>query len=391
MKQPIRKSAIEANGIIDEKPIYTLLLDMNSLMKTCLVDKRMNGDGKEYGMVFLVLRIIGNLLLKKDFNFCVACYDGFNSGVLRYNFYHDYKANRDKHYEIASGTSDYDREIAKYCMKVLKYAKQKNAKTERVRNETDDEIFERQRGIIQEILENLCVRQFMYDSVEGDDLIANYVKNKKFNEKVVIVSGDRDLSQLISSDVCLYIPTLKTFVTDKNSVEVLGCTHKNIVLKKMICGDVSDNIKGIKGIGEQTLFKIFPEMINEEATLNSVMERSRALIEERKANKKKPLKSLENLLNGVTDGIQGDKIYEINKRLIDLSEPILTEEAKYGMMNEMYAPMDMEGRDIKNVYKIIEANGMSDILKPSAFGNLFGCFERIIKMEKQYFLKNATF
>ena len=387
MKQPIRKSIIEANGISNEKPIYTLLLDMNSLMKMCLVDKRMNGDGKEYGMVFLVLRIIGNLLLKKDFNFCVACYDGFNSGVLRYNFYHDYKANRDKHYEIAAGTSDYDREMAKYCMKVLKYAKQKNANKEIVRNETDDEIFERQRSIIQEILENLCVRQFMYDSVEGDDLIANYVKNKKPNEKVVVVSGDRDLSQLISSDVCLYIPTLKTFVTEQNSAEVLGCTHKNIVLKKIICGDVSDNIKGIKGVGEQTLFKIFPEMINEEATLDAVMTRSRELLEERKANKKKPLKTLENILNSVTDGIQGDKIYEINKRLIDLSEPILTEEAKNGMSEEMYAPMDMEGRDIKNVYKIIETNGMSDILSPSAFGSLFGCFERIIKMEKKNFMK----
>lgn len=385
MKQPIRKSIIEANGISNEKPIYTLLLDMNSLMKMCLVDKRMNGDGKEYGMVFLVLRIIGNLLLKKDFNFCVACYDGFNSGVLRYNFYHDYKANRDKHYEIAAGTSDYDREMAKYCMKVLKYAKQKNANKETVRNETDDEIFERQRSIIQEILENLCVRQFMYDSVEGDDLIANYVKNKKPNEKVVVVSGDRDLSQLISSDVCLYIPTLKTFVTEQNSAEVLGCTHKNIVLKKIICGDVSDNIKGIKGVGEQTLFKIFPEMINEEATLDAVMTRSRELLEERKANKKKPLKTLENILNSVTDGIQGDKIYEINKRLIDLSEPILTEEAKNGMSEEMYAPMDMEGRDIKNVYKIIETNGMSDILSPSAFGSLFGCFERIVKMEKKFY------
>ena len=391
MKQPIRKSIIEANGISNEKPIYTLLLDMNSLMKMCLVDKRMNGDGKEYGMVFLVLRIIGNLLLKKDFNFCVACYDGFNSGVLRYDFYHDYKANREKHYEIVAGTSDYDREMAKYCMKVLKYAKQKNANKEIVRNETDDEIFERQRSIIQEILENLCVRQFMYDSVEGDDLIANYVKNKKPNEKVVVVSGDRDLSQLISSDVCLYIPSLKTFVTEQNSAEVLGCTHKNIVLKKIICGDVSDNIKGIKGVGEQTLFKIFPEMINEEATLDAVMTRSRELLEERKANKKKPLKTLENILNSVTDGIQGDKIYEINKRLIDLSEPILTEEAKNGMSEEMYAPMDMEGRDIKNVYKIIETNGMSDILSPSAFGSLFGCFERIVKMEKKYFLKNATF
>lgn len=388
MKQPIRKSIKEANNINDEKPIYTLLLDMNSIMKMCLVDKRMNGDGKEYGMVFLALRIIGNLLLKKDFNFCVACYDGYNSGVLRYNFYSDYKANRDKHYEMAAGVTEYDRKINDYCKKVIAYSKSKKRDT--VRGETDDELFERQRSILMQILDNLFVRQFMYDDVEGDDLIANYVRNKKDNERIVIVSGDRDISQLISNDVCLYIPSLKTFVTPDNAVKVLGCTHENIVLRKMICGDDSDNIKGIKGIGEQTLYKLFPEVISEKTTLESIIRRSNELLEERKANKKKPLKTLENIVNSVTDGIQGKDIYDINRRLIDLSEPILTDEARRGMDDEMYAPMDTEERDIRNVYEIISENGMSDILNESAFGSLFGSFERIMKMEMEYSKKNIS-
>jgi len=388
LKQPIRKSIKEANNIEDAKPIYTLLLDMNSIMKMCLVDKRMNGDGKEYGMVFLTLRIIGNLLLKKDFNFCVACYDGYNSGVLRYNFYSDYKANRDKHYEMAAGVTDYDRKINEYCKKVIAYSKSKKRDT--VRDETDDELFDRQRTIIMQILDNLFVRQFMYDDVEGDDLIANYVLNKKENERIVIVSGDRDISQLISKDVCLYIPSLKTFVTPDNSVKILGCTHENIVLRKMLCGDASDNIKGIKGIGEQTLYKLFPEMVSEKTTLESILRRSNELLEERKANKKKPLKTLENIVNSVTDGVQGKDIYDINKRLIDLSEPILTDEARQGMDDEMYAPMDIDGRNIKNVYGIISENGMNDILNENAFGSLFGSFERIIKMETEYSKKNIS-
>ena len=62
----------------------------------------------------------------------------------------------------------------------------------------DDEIFEREKGIINAILEELCIRQYEFENVEGDDIIAYYVKNKKPNEKVVIVSSDKDLTQLIS-------------------------------------------------------------------------------------------------------------------------------------------------------------------------------------------------
>ena len=108
MKQVVKKKRAEANDVKTEKLEYTLLVDGNNLLKISLVDKRMNNDGKEYGAVFLFLRQLGQLLQKKDFNYCIVCWDGDNSGSLRYNIYKDYKANRGKHYELISGVSDYD-------------------------------------------------------------------------------------------------------------------------------------------------------------------------------------------------------------------------------------------------------------------------------------------
>ena len=386
MKQVVKKKRADANNVSTEKLEYTLLVDGNSLLKISLVDKRMNSEGKEYGAVFLFLRQLGQLLQKKDFNYCIVCWDGYNSGILRYNIYEDYKANRDKHYELASGTSDYDKYINNFMKNCIRHSNSKRKEVKRA--ETDDELFQRQRAILQDILENLYIRQFIYDEVEGDDLIAYYVQHKKPNERVVIVSGDRDLTQLINDEVCQYIPSSKKFVSTKNSVEELGMTHENILLKKIICGDDSDNIKGIKGVGELTLLKLFPEMKVEKTSLEAIIERSKVLLEERKADKKKPLKSLENIVNCVTDGIQGKDIYEINKKIIDLSEPLLTDEAREGLKNEMHAPLSDEDRDIKNIYDIIYKNGMNDLLDEKIFGSIFGMFERIMKMEKEFSKKS---
>lgn len=387
MKQVVRKSRSEANNVSTVKPIYTLLVDGNSLLKMSLVDKRMNDKGEEYGAVYLFLTQLGNLLLKKDFNFCVCCWDGYGSGVLRYNIYPEYKSNRDKHYELIGGQTDYDTFLNDYAKNIIKNSKYKTKNVKR--SESDDENFQRQREILQNVLENLYVRQFIYDEVEGDDLIAYYVKNKKENEKIVIVSGDRDLTQLITDDVCQYIPSLKTFVTPKNSIEVLGMTHENTVLKKILCGDASDNIKGIKGVGETTLAKLFPEMKDNKLNLEAIVSRSEALLEQRKAEKKKPLKALENIVKRVTDGVQGEKIYEINKKIIDLSEPLLTESAKKEINEELYAPLSGDDRSIRNIYNILTDNEMSDLQNETTFGRVFGAFDRICKMEKQYSKQNS--
>ena len=68
-------------------------------------------------------------------------------------------------------------------------------KTEEQRNEK--EIFYEQREIIMKCLEELFVRQCVCDKVEADDLIAYYVNHKKPNERIVIMSNDMDLTQLM--------------------------------------------------------------------------------------------------------------------------------------------------------------------------------------------------
>ena len=379
MKQPVKKKIAAANGITNEKQIYTLIVDGNNLLKRSLTDKRMNNSGEQYGGVVRFINRLGIILSKKDFDYCIVSWDGPGSGILRWRMYEDYKANRDKHYDMLNAETDYDKYLKDFQRKVIEARK----KMPTVRGETDEEAFQRQKNIIQDILEELCIRQYEFEDVEGDDIVAYYVKNKKPNEKVVIMSTDRDMTQLISDSVIIWNPSKDDFVTTKNSVQALGITHENIVLEKILCGDVSDNIKGVKGLGEQTLIKYFPELVTTKTDLETVVRRSKELLEERKANKQKPLKVLENIVNGVTDGCQGDKLYEVNRKIIDLSEPLLTEEAKEYLDYRLYGVIDTSERDTKNVYRIVEKNKMFDMLDEEKFGNILAPYSRIITMERK--------
>lgn len=388
MKQAIKHNIKETHNISDEKSIYTLIFDMNSVMKMSLsADKRMGTNHLSYGMILQTLIQFKKMLAYKDFDYVYGLYDGEQSGILRYEFYHPYKANRDKNYE--SNLSDYDRSMNAFVRKVINYSNEKRKSLKEAKNEqydeTDDESFERQRYILSCILENLSIRQVICDKVEGDDLIAYYVNHKLPNEKIVIYSGDRDLTQLIKEDVTVYVPQLKRFITPKNHTELIGYHYQNVVLKKILCGDSSDNIKGIKSLGESTLFKYFPKLKEEKVSLEDIIEESKKINEERIKDKKKPLKSLDNIINCITDGEQGDKIYEINKKIISLDESLLTDEAKEEMDAIMYAPLDPSGRDFKNIYQIVIENGMSDLMDEKKFSTFFSSFNPIMEKEKKRF------
>ena len=378
MRQVVRKSRAEANNVDTTKWRYTLLLDMNNIMKISFVDKRTGENGVEYGMVYEALNLIGRVLDKKDFNFCVACYDGHGSGVLRYNYYKGYKANRGKEY----GKSEYDKACDEFVRYVLSKGKSERAA---LGKESEEDSFERQSYVIKEVLEELCVRQYEFDDVEGDDIIANYVKNKAADEKVVIVSTDKDLTQLISEEVIVYNPREKWFITASDSADKIGIRHDNVVLAKVLCGDASDNIKGIKGLGEASLVKYFPQIRERKVLLEEIIDESARIQEERTRNKKKPLAVLGNIINRVTDGEQGKDIYEVNGKIIDLSEPMLTEEARNEMADTMRVPMDISDRSVENVYRVLKDAGMDEMLSEGLFGAIFGRFTRIITMEGKLF------
>lgn len=387
MKQVIRKKIKEVHNIDETPPIFTLLVDGNSLLKQSLVSQKIGTNGKDYGAVYQFYNSLGSVITRYDFSSCWLFFDAELSGQLRYNIYNDYKANRDKHYE-GSNLTDYDKAINDYCKKVISYSKAKQMQKEKVRGETEEESFERQKMIVLQMAEELFLRTYEAEKyVEGDDLIAFYVQNKKPNEKIVILTRDRDLTQLISDDVSVYLADLKKFIHPRNHIQEIGYHHENVLLKKILCGDSSDNIKGVKGLGEKTFFELFPEVINEKVTLDEILQKTEKLIQERRENKKKPLLVTENILNGTTLGCQGDRLYEINEMIINLKKPLLTPEAVVDLNAMIDAPMDPEGRDMKNVYALIHEHGMTDLMNEAKFSNVFSPFYKIIENEKKLIKK----
>lgn len=135
-------------------------------------------------------------------------------------------------------------------------------------------------------LRRLPVIQVYVDSCEADDVIG-YLSRYKFREyKKVIVSSDRDYYQLLDKSTVIYSPTWKKFVNKKEVIEKFGISPNNFCLAKAICGDPSDNIKGIKGAGFKTIAKRFPAVSTEDdITISDIVLESKERSQEKKSPK----------------------------------------------------------------------------------------------------------
>lgn len=398
MGQPVRKKIQEIYGEeVGKKPIYTLLVDGNSLLKVAMRDEMVNDRGEHVGGIFQFFVQLKKLMVTRDWDYVYCFFDDKFSGILRYNIYHPYKANRDKHYEDYGkdeGLSDYMKAFnatvdswGKYFKK-KKYEKDISEGKEVSQEEQDDANFQRERALIFRYLEELFIRWEMDEKgTEADDLIAYYIKKKKPEEKCVIVSTDMDLTQLLSDDVYIYNPHLHKNITSLNFKKEFGYPYQNVVTKKIMCGDSSDNISNISLLSEKKLFETMPEMLERPVTVEEVIDRAKELIQERKENKKKPLKVHENIVNGISNKECIGDFYEINRKLVDLSEPMLTKEAREDMDAMMYATLDPSERSFANVYNFIKEDGISELYDENKFSAFFSSFKPLIKRETEKFNK----
>ena len=362
----------------------TLLIDGSNLLEvSSRGDDRLSGTGKPTGGIFQFFLQLKMLLRKGNFRYVYVFWDGNQSGLLRYKLNSDYKANRDKEFEDEEELSDYMKAVNAKINGMKQYFSKKEDPAKLAQIKKQKEIFHWQREVIIDCLEELFVRQCMCDKTEADDFIGYYVTHKKSNERIVICSNDRDLTQLIAEDVIVYVQSLKDFLTVKNYTKIEGINYQNVVLKKVLCGDTSDNIKGIKGFGEKTLLNNFDEITKRKVTLNEIIEKAKNINEERAKLKKKPLKWAENIVNRVTDGVQGTKIYEINEKIIDLKKPLMTDEAVEMIENIMYTPIDPEDRTLENLYRILLENDVEDLRDETKFSNFFNEFLYLIDKEKR--------
>jgi 5'-3' exonuclease len=330
----------------------TLLVDGDSLLKTAYHGaKDLYHKEVHIGGIFQFLTMLRKIINEYRFDKVYVFWDGKYSGRLRYDVYSDYKSNRNKDFYNDTPPTDIE----------LYYQKER----------------------VKLYCEELFIRQYSDEVIEGDDCIAYYVKNIKPDEKIVIMSNDRDLCQLIDVRVGIYIINLKKIVSTLNYHEYFNHHQKNLKLIKIISGDVSDCIKGITGISEKTLINHIPEIKEKSITLDFILTRIEEIQQERKTR----LKSLDNILNRVTKGIQKEKIFEINEKIIDLSKPMLTESSKNDMDYLFETTIDPEGREIKNVINMMIEDGLINAIPGGNdnYINYLQPFLNVIKREKKYY------
>ena len=106
---------------------------------------------------------------------------------------------------------------------------------------------------------------------EADDLIATYTdKIIKKGAKVTIVSGDKDLMQLVKPGVRLYDPMKSRVLGNKEVKEKFGVEPSKVVDVQALAGDSSDNVPGVPGIGIKTA----AELINKYKSLETLLEKA---------------------------------------------------------------------------------------------------------------------
>ena len=130
------------------------------------------------------------------------------------------------------------------------------------RRETPDEL-KMQFPVAKEIAKAMGIPCFEIDNYEADDIIGTFAKEVDLNDDFVstIISSDKDLLQLISSDNEVKLLKQNDYIrlNEDSFFEMYGFTPEKMVDLKGLMGDSSDNIPGVKGIGEKTAIKLIAE------------------------------------------------------------------------------------------------------------------------------------
>ena len=128
-----------------------------------------------------------------------------------------------------------------------------NYKGHRKNISIDYESLQLQKAEIMKILRYLRIN-YIFDknksyNYEGDDFLAYLVLKKFNNDKVTIVSSDKDFNQLISSSVKIFNPRKEQYVREDNCKDLFEYSPEETVDYLSLVGDKSDDIEGYPGMG----------------------------------------------------------------------------------------------------------------------------------------------
>ncbi|OFO39766.1 DNA polymerase I [Staphylococcus sp. HMSC070D05] len=143
------------------------------------------------------------------------------------------------------------------------------------RQKTPPELSE-QFPYIRQLLDAYHIKHYELENYEADDIIGTLSKEADQNDfETIIVTGDRDLTQLATHNVTIYYTKKGVTDVDHYTPEFIaekynGLKPMQIIDMKGLMGDSSDNIPGVAGVGEKTAIKLLNQFDSVEGVYKNI-------------------------------------------------------------------------------------------------------------------------
>ena len=281
-----------------------LIVDgLNLYLRAFAVNGALNDNGVPVGGLTGFLRSLAYAIREVNPTRVIIVYDGQGGSQRRRKILPDYKANRTPGKRITRWDAFKDARAEKDAMKI-------------------------QFSRLIEYLDFLPVNVISIDKIEADDTIA-YIAHTLLDEDVTILSADQDFLQLVDERITVWSPTKKKFYTPRMVMDDYGVPAHNFLMYKVLMGDKSDNIEGVKGLGPKKLPKIVPDLLTQTTLdLDFILEHAG--------------KGEEPMHKKISES---ETQLRLNEKLMDLKNPPISGELKLQIARLIEAPINLLSRN----------------------------------------------
>ena len=281
-----------------------LIVDgLNLYLRAFAVNGALNDNGVPVGGLTGFLRSLAYAIREVNPTRVIVVYDGQGGSQRRRKIHSDYKSNRKPGKRITRWDAFKDAREEKDAMKI-------------------------QFSRLLDYLDFLPINVISIDRIEADDTIA-YIAHTLLDKDVTIMSSDQDFLQLVNERITVWSPTKKKFYTPRMVMDDYRVPAHNFLMYKVLMGDKSDNIEGVKGLGPKKLPKIIPDLLTHNTLdLDFILEHAG--------------KGEEPMHKRI---VESETQLKINEELMDLKNPPISGELKLQITRLIEAPINLLSRN----------------------------------------------
>jgi DNA polymerase-1 len=272
-----------------------LLIDgLNLFFRNFSAINTVNSKGIHIGGLGGFFRSLGFLINNIQPTQVYVVMDGVDSSNSRKNIIPEYKSGRNQtritKHELFDNLDDEDDSKVNQIVRIIQY------------------------------LETLPVKTLSIPRIEADDVISHIATTalKSPDDRAFIVSSDKDYLQLVTDQIIVYRPMEKEFYTPQTVIDKFGCPPFNFILYKLLMGDSSDKITGVKGLGPKKLYKYFPELQQRNLSFDDLLDIAESRMQEHVVYAR--------VLYNIAE-------LEDKYKVMDLSKPMMSDEQKQEVDN----------------------------------------------------------